>query len=208
MLLERPAHLRRGRRADRRGRLVVRVDERRLDVDVLELVRPERVHRRHLREEPSLAAVGAAVEDESRPSREKGSVAPRTRLELDDHSLAPVADGEELLVAREDELDGSSRGARERRDVALEVEVALRTEAPAEERHDHADVRLGNVERVGDARACGVGNLRRRPDRDPVALPLGDDRARLDRDALHGVGDDSARGRRRPHLRALRRRRP
>ena len=40
-----------------------------------------------------------------------------------------------------------------------------------------------------DAGARGVRDLRRRPDRHPVALPLRDDRARLDGYALHGVGD-------------------
>ena len=66
VLLERPADLRRRRGADRRRGLVVRVDERRLDVHVLDLVRAERVHRRHLREEAALAAVGALVEHEPR----------------------------------------------------------------------------------------------------------------------------------------------
>ena len=76
--------------------------------------------------------------------------------------------------------------------MRLEVEVALRAEAAAEERHDDADVGLGNAERVRDPGAGDVGHLRRRPDRDPVALPLRDDRARLDRDALRRVGDVAA----------------
>ncbi len=76
--------------------------------------------------------------------------------------------------------------------MALEVEVALRAEAAAEERHDHADVRLGDPERVRDAGPRGVRDLRRRPDGHAVALPLRDDRARLDRHALHGVGDVAA----------------
>ena len=62
-----------GARIERR-RLVVRVDERRLDVDVLDLVRAERVHRRHLGEETALAAVGALVEHESRPAGHERAV--------------------------------------------------------------------------------------------------------------------------------------
>ena len=99
-------------------------------------------------------------------------------------------------------------GARERGDVALEVEVALRAEAAAEERDDHANVRLGDPERVGDAGARGVRHLRRRPDGHAVALPLRDDRARLDRDALHRVGDVAAADDGVGSRRAPRRRRP
>ena len=67
-------------------RLVVRVRERRLDVDVLDHVRAYGVHRRHLREETALAAaVSAAVEDASRPRRATRRRRAGARLELDDH---------------------------------------------------------------------------------------------------------------------------
>ena len=111
----------------------------------------------------------------------------RAGLELDHHALAAVPDGDELLAAREDELDRAPRGPRERRHVALEVEVALGAEAAAEQRHDHADVRLGDLERVGDAAAGRVRHLGRRPDGHLVALPLRHDRAGLDRDAVDRV---------------------
>ena len=62
-------------------------------------------------------------------------------------------------------LTGPPCGAGERGDVPLEVEVALGAEAAAEERHDHAHVRLGQRERLGDARPGRVRHLRRRPDR-------------------------------------------
>ena len=100
-----------------------------------------------------------------------------------------MPDREELLVAREDELHRPPGGARERRDVRLEVKVAFRAEAAAEQRDDDADVRLRDTERVCDPAARDVGHLRRRPDRHPVSLPLGHDRPRLDRDALHRIGD-------------------
>ena len=103
-----------------------------------------------------------------------------------------MADGEELLVPGEDELHRPPRGARERGDVRLEVEVALRSEAAAEERHDDADVGLRNPERVRDPGARDVRHLGRRPDGHPIALPLRHDRARLDRHALRRVGDVAA----------------
>ena len=149
---------------------------------------PERVHRGHLREEAALAAVGALVEHEPRLARDERPVRARSRLELDHHALAAVADGEELLAAREDELDRPPRRARERGDVRLEVEVALGTEAAAEERHDDANARLGNLQGVSDTAASRVRHLRRRPHRELVSLPLRDDRAWLDRDALDRVG--------------------
>ena len=116
--------------------------------DVLEHVRPERVHRGHLREEAALAAVRAAVEHEPRPAGDERAVRAGAGLELDHHALAPVADREELLAAREDELHGTPGRACERCDVTFEVEVALRAEAAAEERDDHANVRLRDAERV------------------------------------------------------------
>ena len=89
-------------------------------------------------------------------------------------------------------MTGPPRRARQRGDVPLEVEVALGPEAAAEQRHDDPDVRLRDLQHVGDAVARGVRHLRRRPDGDPVALPLRDDGARLDRHALHGVGHVAA----------------
>ena len=161
-------------------------------MDVLELVRPERVHRGHLREEAALAAVGALVEHEPCLARDERAVGAGAGLELDHHPLATVPDGDELLAAGEDELDGAARCTGERCHVALEVEVALGAEAAAEEGHDHAHVRLRDLQRLGDAAAGRVGHLRRRPHRHLVALPLRHDRARLDRDAVHRVGHVAA----------------
>ena len=150
------------------------------------------MHRRELGEEAALAAIGAAVEHEPSTSRDQRAVAAGTRFELDDHPLPPVVGSDELLPAREHELDRPSGSARECCDVALEVEVALRAEAAAEQRHDHPDLRLRDPEHVRDAAARGERHLRRRPDRYAVSLPLRDDRARLDRGALRSVGDVAA----------------
>ena len=120
--------------------------------------------------------------------RDERAVRARAGLQLDHHALAAVADGEELLAAREDELDGPLGRPGERGDVALEVEVALRAEASTEQRHDDPNVRLRDLQGVRDACARRVRDLGGRPDGDPVALPLRDDRARLDRDSLDGIG--------------------
>jgi hypothetical protein len=47
---------------------------------------------------------------------------------------------DELLLPREDQLHRAARRSRERRDVTLEMEVALGAEPAAEERDDHAYV--------------------------------------------------------------------
>ena len=106
VLLDRPARLRRGRRADRARRLVVRVDELRVDVDVLDHVRADGVHRRDLGEEAALAAVRAAVEHQPAPPRDERAVAAATPVSSSiDDALAAVVGGDELLLAREHELD-------------------------------------------------------------------------------------------------------
>src|SRR5262249_35372957 len=156
VLLECPAHLRSGRSADRGGRLVVRVVEVRLDADVVDLVRAASMHRRHLCEEASLPAVRALVDDEPSAPRNERAVVARSGLELDRHALASVADGEELLATREDELHGSAGRAGEGSDVALEMEVALRSETSAEQRDDHANLRLRNLQHMRDAAAGDV----------------------------------------------------
>ena len=150
------------------------------------------MHGRHLREEAALAAVGALVEHEPAAAGHELAVLAGACLELDHHALAPVPDREELLRPREDELDRPSGGAGERGDVTLEMEVALGSETAAEERNDHAHVRLRDLQHVRHSGACGIGHLCRRPHGDAVSLPLGDDRTRLDRDSLHRVGDEAA----------------
>ncbi len=141
-----------------------------------------------LGEEPALATVGAAVENEAAAARDERPVTARPGLELDHHPLPAVVGGDELLLAGEDKLHRPPGGPRERGDVALVVEVALRAEAAAEERDHDADVGLRQLEDVRDAGSRRIGNLRRGPDGDAVALPLGQQGARLDRRPLRGVG--------------------
>jgi hypothetical protein len=147
------------------------------------------MHRGELGEEAALAAVGAAVEHEPAAAGEHRPVRPRAALELDHHPLATVIRSDEFLLAREDQLDRTAGGARERRDVSLEVKVALGAEPAAEERHDHAHVGLRDLEDMRDSAPRGERHLRRRPDGHAVALPLGENRPRLDGSALGGVDE-------------------
>ena len=118
---------------------------------------------------------------------------PDTGRQLHDHPLAAVVGQQELLAPREDDLDRPAGRPRQGRDLRLEAELALRAEAAAEVRHDDPDPVLRQAERLGDARPHRERHLRRRPDRDVVALPLGEDRPRLDRHGVRAVGDVAAR---------------
>ena len=76
--------------------------------------------------------------------------------------------------------------------MGLEVEVALGPEAAAQQRDDDAHAGLGNLQRVCDAPPGLEGNLRGRPHRELVALPVRQHRARLDRHAVRAVDQVAA----------------
>ena len=141
---ERPTGLRCGRRTDRTGRLMIRVHRRRLDVNVVDLVRAERVHGRHVREERRVGAVRPVVEQYARPSCDQPSFARGTRGDLDHHALATPIRGEKFFLATEYESHGSPRGPRERGDVGLVVEAALAAEPPAYFGSDELQAILGD----------------------------------------------------------------
>ena len=79
------------------------------------------------------------------------AVAHDAGLELDHLALAAVVGRDELLAPREHEPDRALGGAGQRRDVGLEVELALAAEPAAEVRDDDADVALGQLEGRRDA---------------------------------------------------------
>ena len=96
---------------------------------------------------------------------------------------------QELFAPREDHLDGPAGGARQCGDLRLEAKLTLRAEATAEVGHDDPDLVQRHAECLGDAGPDPERDLRRRPDRQVVALPVGDDRPRLDRDGVRAVSD-------------------
>src|SRR3954451_2205099 len=102
--------------------------------------RRSRPRRSTLRRRARAAPPPAAAPDPPAPC-DKRPVAPCARLELDHDSFAPVVRRDELLFAREHELDRTAGGTRKRGDVTLEMEVAFRSEPAAEQRNDHTDVR-------------------------------------------------------------------
>ena len=95
----------------------------------------------------------------------------------------------ELLAPGEDDADGPTGRASERRDVRLVVEVALAAEPAPEVAHDHTHAVLRDLERLGHHGAGGEGHLARRVDRHAIAAPLGKDRVGLDRDRVDHVRD-------------------
>ena len=82
----------------------------------------------------------------------------------------------ELLLAVEHRLDRRAGLAGERRDQRLEPHERLRPERAAHGGRDDADVALVDPEHAREVGAHVERRLRRRPDRQPPALPLGDAR--------------------------------
>ena len=109
VLLDGPACLRGRGRAHRARRRRVRVGQAGVDRHVGDPVRPDRVHRRELREERGVGAVGAVVEDQPAAPGDERAVVHDARLELDHLALAAVVGGDELLAAREDEPHRAAR---------------------------------------------------------------------------------------------------
>ncbi len=109
--------------------------------------------------------------------------------DVDHHALAPAVGSDELLAAGEDQPDRSLGRLGQGGDVRLVVEAALATEATTEVRDDDAHAVGRQAERLAHAGACVERHLRRGPDRDLVALPLGDDGAGFDRRGVAAVGN-------------------
>ena len=189
MRLDSPVRLRRRRSAHRARRLVVRVREVRLNVDGREAIRPDCVHTGELGEEPGVGRVGTVVDDQLGAARRERAVGLHTGLELDHHALAAMVGSDELLAAREHELRRALGLAGNRRHVGLKVELALATEAATEVGDDDTHLVLGHAEGVRNAGAGVERHLGGRPDRDLIAMPLGDDGARLDRRGVLHVSD-------------------
>ena len=167
---------------------MVRVDDAGLDVAAWDAVRPGCVHGGELRKEATVSGVGTIVDQERAAAASDRAVALDACFERDDHAFAAMVGCDELLASREDELGRALSLAGDSGDVCLEVELALATKATAKVGDDHAHGVLGHLERMGDTSAGVKRHLRRGPDRDLIAMPLGNDRARLDRGGVLHVG--------------------
>ncbi len=187
MLLDRPGDLRPGRCTHRPGGRLVRVHRVRLDVQVRYSVRACGHHGGDLGDARRVGRVRPGVEDQAGRPRGHHALAGYAGLQLDDHWVVHLVRGDEFVVTAEHDSHRPSGLLREGRDVGLEVELALPTESTSQVRNDDANAALGNLERLGNAGASGERDLRRGPDRDPVAAPLRHHRVRLDGDRVRLV---------------------
>ena len=153
--------------AHRAARRVVRVDGRRLDVDVLDPVRAAGVARRALEHLVADARVGAGVADDAGPHGEEVAVRVAGRRVVEPHRVALGVEAQALL-AREREEHGPLRPDGEQRGVALDVQVLLGAERAARGHLGDAHALGGNVEELRDLPAVV-----------PDALPLRVDPQRL-----------------------------
>ncbi len=120
------------------------------------------------------------------------------------HLVALHARHQGVLAPRLDPLHRPAELAGQLRDHdVLGVVHALGAEASADVgRRDHAHVVLGQAELLRDHPAVAVDHLHRAPHREPRVLPLGDQRARLER-VRPAAGEADARAH--PHRRVAQR---
>ena len=102
------------------------------------------------------------------------------------HRARGVAGAEVLLVTVQHQLHGSARllgqlAGHDRKRGSRGGRRELAAEAPAHVLGDHVDVLAVDAERLGHAIAHGEHSLRGGPDRELIAVPLGDDAVRLER---------------------------
>ena len=168
---------------------MVGVDEMAFDVQVGDAIRAGHMHRRQLREEATVGGVGAVVDGDPCLAGGDGAVVAHTGGDVDHHALAPPIGREELFATREDETHRPLGGPGERGDVGLVVEAALAAETTAEVGTMMRTRLAGSSECLAHPGAGIERHLRRCPDGDLVALPLGHNRTWLDRRGMAAIGD-------------------
>ena len=173
--LEGEPRLRRAVAALGPARRLVREDARALELVRRDAVRDRLQRSRVVGRGDPVRAVAAAVE--RRLEVERGDRAVLLHAGPHPHQgrvTAPVA--VEDLLARQADLDGPARDAREVRDDDLVVEdVRLAAEAAAVRRRDHADAGRRHREHLRERPVHVVRRLRRGPERElPVGTEVGD----------------------------------
>ena len=166
----------------------------RVDVDVLDLVRAARVHRRHLREEAAFAAVGALVERGA--GRGGRRACRRARRPSRARSPCPRAGGRARRTPRGARRRASPAGRAARASAATCASKWKSHFAPKPPPSSGTMMRTfdsGIWRRVGDARARATNGTW--VDVQTVTLSpchSRDHRPRLDRDALRAIGHVAA----------------
>src|SRR6185369_9226632 len=110
---------------------------------------------------------------------------------LDAEGARVLGDGEELLLHRERDFYRLFGYQRQNTDQRLELDVELRAEAAAEERHAHADPVLGPAEQPRDLHAHERRALGRRMDRERALGRFGRRDQRLERRVHHLLGAEA-----------------
>ena len=180
----------------RPARRLVRVHARRVEAVRPEAIRTREELARVVRGDEAERRVGAAVDDDLRLDSLDGAVLREPHAKAHLHRVAPAVRVEDLL-ARVEHLHRAAGLHRELRRAQLERErVALPAERAAQVRLDDAHPRLREAEHLRQRAVDVVRDLRRRPEREPGAVPRRDRAVGLDRRVRRAlveerlVGDD------------------
>src|SRR6516225_8300263 len=106
-----------------------------------------------------MGRVRTGVKHESRLARDYCAVRGEAGRDLRDDGMAHHVDGGELLCPVENETYGATRGARQRRNMSLEMEFAFSTEAATQVWHDDTHIALRNAKDIRESGTCDKWHL-------------------------------------------------
>ena len=178
-----PHELRDAEAAQRARGRQIGVQGVRVDGDVLHVVRPGRGKAGLLRHARPDVGVRAAVPPHLALARDEA--AGTVDAALDAKSACMLGDGEELLLHAERDLHRPLHEQREHRDQRFQLDVELRAESAAQERHAHAHAVLGPAQEPRDLDPHERRALRRGVDGERVLGALGHRHQRLERRMHH-----------------------
>ena len=148
---------------------MVGIDARGFDVDVVDLVWPERVHRGHVRKEGGIGTICAIVEQHPSPPSGQSPVVLEPGGDLDDHAFPTSIRSKEFLFPREHQSDGSAGCPCEGGDVCFVVETALASETATHVWNDDSHTIGGEIEGLADSIPGLERDLSGAPNRHPIA---------------------------------------